>query len=794
MDSKIVFFAGLALLGMFIWYFSTDTDKRKRIVGTFLAIFLAGFCVWAYQANGLKLGIDLKGGSSFLIEISPKEGEEAVSEGAREQARAVLEKRLNPDGKSDLLIAPQGEKYLILQMPGVKEEERKDVRTKITQVAKLELRMVHPQSDSLVGAVDRNERIEPGYIIREFRKTDEDGPERGKLLVTQIPDLTGESITSANAILAPKGWVILLNFDSAGAKTFGELSSANIGERMAIVMDDEVLSAPVFQGAILGGSCEISGSFTRESAVALASALENPLENALKIQDERSVDAEMGADTIKQGVYAGVAGLGITLVFMIIYYRIAGLVALIGLTINITVLFGAMALFGFTLTMPGIAGVILTIGIAIDANVLIYERLREELKAGKSLGAAIETAYDKAFTAIFDANATTLITAIILFSVASGLVKGFAITLTLGILASMFAALLVTRVCFGWATEVGAIKKLGMGNLIPNRQIDILGKRKFTAILSIAAIALAFGGLTMKGDRALGVDFKGGNLITLQTTAGEEIDTGGIKELLVGLPYEDEGTEKTIQEALVQSQESATKEGETYVTIRTEFGSGDAVETKLKAEYGADKFKISIDKVGPAIGDTLFYRSIAALLIGLLGILIYVTIRFEFSFALGALAALFHDIIITLGIVVLSGYELSLVLVGAFLTIAGYSINDTIVVFDRIRESLRSKRGNIRDVMNLAINATLGRTILTSLTTLIVVGTLFYFGGTSLKSFAFTLIVGVLVGTYSSLFVASPIVYWWARARKKNLRREVLDADQASATKTTPADYVESQS
>lgn len=786
MSPTVVFFVGLGLLGLFVAYFGTDSDKNKRLFGTILTIAAVIFCIISVQRLGLQQGIDLKGGSSFTLKVQPGP-DGVITQSALEQARTVLRKRLDPEGKSDLLITEQGEDTLILQMPGVADDQRESVRKKIEEVALLELRMVHPQSASLAARVLSGEHLEPGYEVKQYRVTEDDDKEReeGGLLVTKFPDLTGDSISRAFPAYDAQGWTVNIVFNSEGKTTFGELTAANVGQRMAIVMDNEILSAPVIRTPIVGGQCEISGSFTEAQARALSSNLENPLKNPLVIQEERSVDASMGADTVKQGIYAGVAGLGITLLFMLIYYRIAGVIALIGLTVNIVLLFGAMALFGFTFTLPGIAGIVLTIGMAIDANVLIYERLREEMQAGKSLRAAVEASYEKAFSAIFDANATTFITATILFIVASGQVKGFAVTLTIGIIASMFAALIVTRVCFGW-TVGGPIKKVGMGNLIGERHFDFLGKRKICGILSITAVVLCLGGVVYKGDSSLGIDFKGGALVSLKTEVGKEVDVEKIRQTLDGMKFTDaQRNEKAIQELTVQEQASATNEGENYIDIRADFGSGEAIENALTKEFGTDSFSISTDQVGPSIGKALLWRSVAALLLGLLGILIYVTIRFEFSFALGALVALFHDLIITMGIVVLSGYEFSLVLVGAFLTIAGYSINDTIVVFDRIRESLLTKRGNIRDVMNEAINATLGRTLLTSLTTLVMLITLYYFGGSALKSFSFTIIMGIVVGTYSSIFVASPIVYWWARVRNKSLRREVLDSDQQKVEAAT---------
>ncbi len=778
---SVIFLVGITILALFIWYFGSDSDERKRVVGTVLTILTTAFCVYAVVVAGIKRGIDLEGGSQFIVEIKPAEGK-PVTDSAREEAKGVLLKRLDRYG-GDANITNQGDRFLNIQMPGVSADSRAEVRQSIEKIAKLELRLVHPNSDGLAGAVKQGEASQPGYVVLPVRADKIEGEGRTDYLVSAIPDLEGDRVSSAFPVL-DVSYKIAVRLDGEGGDIMREITGANVGRKLAIVLDGEVISAPVIQGRF-GERFEITGDYKYEEANALSSVLENPLANPLEIQDERSVDAEMGADTIKQGIMAGLAGLGVTLLFVVLYYRLAGIIALIGLAVNICLLFGSMAIFGFTLTMPGIAGILLTIGMAVDANVLIFERLREEMKAGKSLPAAIESAYEKAFSAIFDANVTTLITSIILFAVASSIIKGFAITLTLGILASMFAALLVTRICFSWGTSSGLIKRISLTHIIPEKSYDILGKRRFTTVLSVLLVGSAIVIIPMVGKR--GVDFKGGNLVSLQVPddadTSKKVSTDRIEEILKGIPYQTKGedgkmVDKTIQEVVAQSQDSVTNPGERYISIKTDFGSGDAVEAKLIEEYGKDAFKISVEKVGPVIGKQLLQSSAWALGLGLLGILLYVTFRFEFSFALGAIVALFHDLLITAGMVALTGREFSLVLVGAFLTIAGYSINDTIVVFDRIRETLRLKKGDIGKIMNEAISATLSRTILTSLTTLITIGTLYYFGGPDLRDFSFTIIVGVLIGTYSSIFVASPIVYWWAKTTKKSLRREVLDADQ----------------
>ena len=646
------------------------------------------------------------------------------------------------------------------------------VREKIKRVAKLEFRIVHEESEAILARIRSGGAVEPGWVEMPPRNRETDV----SLLVRNRADLQGRYVNGAYAFLSPQtGWTIQLDFDGEGARKFGDLTAAHVNERLAVIIDGEIISAPNLTEAIYGGSAIISGSFKEMEARELANALENPLSNPLNVVHEASTDPLYGRDTIRQGIFAGVAGLAATLLFMIIYYRVAGVIALVGLAVNILLLFGAMTIFGFTLTMPGIAGILLTIGIAIDANVLIYERLREELVSGRSLWSAVQAAYEKAFSAIFDANVTTLITALILFMVASGTIKGFAVTLTVGIFASLFAALLVTRVCYGWLIrereEKNLIKRISFLSLLRERGYKPLEKRRTARVVSLALIALALSMVFYKGADNFGIDFRGGDMITYTLKQGQSFGQPEVDEALTGLQITTEdGVAAPLGEYQVQSQSGA---GGNFVLVRTEPGSSGVVIKKL-AEEVASGVKYEKSAVGPTVGKELATSSGLALILGLVGILGYVTFRFEFAFAIGAIIALIHDIVITFGILSLTGREVSLMLVGAFLTIAGYSINDTIVVFDRIRELLKNKKGDVEEIMNEAISTTLNRTILTSLTTLVMVLTLYIFGGPTLRDFAFTIIVGVIIGTYSSIFVASPIVLWWTRRQGRNLRKQVL--------------------
>ncbi|MEC9056189.1 MAG: protein translocase subunit SecD, partial [Verrucomicrobiota bacterium] len=374
---------------------------------------------------------------------------------AIQQAIKTLRGRLNPEGTKDMLIQPQGEDMIIIEMPGVSEEEAAWVRQIIQKQSVLELRAVHPNNSDLAPKVAAKETLVPGYKLYSYTDTNENTGESTtqQLLLEKRNKIEGKHVKKANPDSGSAG-VVRVELSGSGGKLMRNLTAPmrKGSDRLAIVLDGKVNSAPVVQ-ATLSSIFVIEGVGDAEECKNLSATLMNPLENPLLIVKESTVTARLGAATVSQGIYAGIAGLALTLLFLLFYYRIAGFIALIGLSVNVLILFGAMAMFEFTFTLPGIAGIILTIGVAVDANVLIYERLREELKEWKSLGAAIQAAYEKAFSAIFDANLTTLITAIILFWRASGTVKGFAITLTIGILASMFAALVVTRVVFWWTSR-----------------------------------------------------------------------------------------------------------------------------------------------------------------------------------------------------------------------------------------------------------------------------------------------------------------------------------------------------
>src|ERR1700704_6238239 len=542
MSPALTFFLGLFLLILFGWYFATDLGLRKRLLATTLMLLLVAFSIaeiWPPQKK-IALGLDIQGGTSFLIRLMS--GDKDVNKAMLEQAVEVIRKRVDYFGGGEPIISPVGNDRILVQIPGLDTAKIQEAREQLSRVAKLEFRLVYPDNGERLRAIDAGQEvIPPEYRIEVYKvhpgPNEDEKPREERLLVKKKADLGGNRVSGSNAYYGNEGWTVQLKFDSEGAKVFGQITEKYKGHRFAIVLDGVIQSAPVIRDAIYGGDAVITGRFTEQEARGLASVLENPLQTPVSIEEERSVSPTLGADSIRASIIAGLMGLIITLVCVLIYYRFAGLIANLALIINLVLLTGALTMFKFVLTLPGIAGIILTIGLSVDASVLIYERLREEMALGKSLKAAVQAAYEKAFSSIFDANVTTLITAAILFWKASGPVKGFAISLTLGILASLFTALIVGRNLFSWFVDTERVKRVSMLHLISSQNIDFLSKGLIAVLCSLALLIAGGGAFVMRGDKNFGVDFKGGDLITLSTT--REVPVEKIRDALKPLHLAD---------------------------------------------------------------------------------------------------------------------------------------------------------------------------------------------------------------------------------------------------------------
>jgi SecD/SecF fusion protein len=708
-------------------------------------------------AGKIRLGLDLQGGTSFLVEMdTTRLSTNSDASSALSHAVEVLRKRVDKFGVAEPLIQPEGNDRILVQLPGLSAADQESAKVAIQKAAFLEFRLVSPTSDQDI----KDGVVQPGYEILRRKERMRNGRERlEEVEVKKRAEMNGSGIKSAIPVRGNLGEPeIHFTLDGQGAERFGEITREHVHERLAIVLDGELYSAPVIQTPIETGSGQITGQFDGREAAELANALENPLRAPLKIIQSREVDPTLGKDSIRSGINAAIYGTLAVSGFMLIYYLAAGMVANIALIANIIILLGVMCSIGTTLTLPGIAGIVLTVGMAVDANVLIYERIREETAKGKSLRGAIAAGYARAFTVIFDSHITTLISSVILIYMGTGSIKGFGVALTIGVAASLFTALVVTRMIFDFVLDRGWLKSLPMFHIIRATKLDFMKLAKPAFIMSwlLIAIGLAYG--WHRGKSAFGVDFLGGDTTIFAFT--KKADEATVRAAL---------TKAGIKDPLIQYQKDLLTRSET-LRVDSATDTGNAVVSVVTNLPAADFTKRLQDHIGATVGQEIQKSAVIAGLLSLFGILIYVAIRYEFSFAVGAVLAIVHDVPMTIGWYFLSGREFNATTVAAVLTIIGFSTNDTIVIFDRIREDLKlGVRGSFREVINQAINQTLSRTIITSGTVFLATLSLYIFGGGAINDFAFTFLVGIITGTYSSIYIASTLVLWWHKGQRPQI-------------------------
>jgi len=620
-----------------------------------------------------------------------------------------------------------------------------------------------------------------GYTLM-FGNAEEVEYEEGKsvvrrniYLVSEKVELTGKNLVDASVRQdTTRGGELYVAFtlDPEGARIFSRVTGANIGRYLGIVLDGTVYSAPVIQSKIPTGSGQITGNFDLNEAKLLAVILRSgALPASVSIEENRIIDPTLGADSVRRGIVAGLCGAAVVVLFMLVYYFAGGVIAVVALALNVLLLAAALAFIPATLTLPGIAGAILIVGMAVDANVLIFERIREELvgRADRAFALIVDRGFGRAFWTIWDANVTTFITAVVLFQFGTGPIKGFAVTLSLGIIISMFTAIFVGRMIFDMLTGRFAVKQVPLGVLrfFGKANYNILAWKKVAITFSVGVIIIGLGYFVARGRENLGVDLTSGSTIRLRFEAptGEaEVREALARHGLTGLSVYKFGDAPN--ELMVRTKSLDLPEGRSSV--------GGYVKSLLDQELpGRGTVLLSDDSVGPTVGGELLRKAVLALLASAIFIIIYIAIRFEFAYAIAAVVALFHDVLFTIGVFALTNLipgqhrEINLPIIAALLTIVGYSLNDTIVIFDRIRENRRPGRGTFDQIVNESINQTLSRTIITSLTTLLVVAALFLFGGAGINDFAYTLLIGIVVGTYSSVFIASPTLLWWHAWRQK---------------------------
>ncbi len=590
-------------------------------------------------------------------------------------------------------------------------------------------------------------------------------------LLKRRAEMNGEDISDARPYRVGDGTnagevAVSLKFSGIGPKKFSAVTAANIGKQMAIVLDDQVISAPVIRDRIPNGEAQITGLDDMAEANRLAVVLRaGALKAPMNIIESRNIGATLGVDNIKSGFGSALLGLVACLIFMIGYYRLGGAVASVGMMFNVLITAAVLSVFNATLTLPGIAGFILSIAMSLDSNVIIFERIREEIRDGLKARAAVAKGYEKAFSAIFDSNLTTFLTALILYKIGTGSVKGFGLTLMIGIVSSMFSALTVTHAIFDFklARQDANHLKLGSGvRAINEARFTVVPKTKIFFSLSAVLIVFSLGLAIVKGFD-FSIDFVGGQVYTVQFQ-DEKSHEAELAAAITAKGADDftvrkvgSGSNNSYQISVRKSQDAAVKDAVTGVHS----ANGQAADI------------IAMDTVGPTIGKELRFNAILSVFLACIMICLYIWFRFGklgLGFGVGAVLGLVHDTILTVGMVSLFGLSVDGALIASILTMIGYSVNDTIVVFDRIRENVGTMgRANFGDTVDTSVSQSFSRTIITSMTTLFVCIILAVMGGSSIRDLGLVLAFGIITGTYSSIFICSPFVAWWAKRFKRGV-------------------------
>jgi SecD/SecF fusion protein len=819
-------------------------NLARKVFGIFLVSFMALWSMWSFNVH---LGLDLSGGSRIVYGVDFKEAVEKGTIGVNEdpqmllqQTAQVFQRRLDGSGMADIPIYPQGENQLVVELPNFSDEEVEAIKKTIVNQGSLQFRIILNNTDDLGFQTEvdkyRTWRLaNPGVEvdITDFNRIPEaeGGPRSGVLWFPLSPkklsdmvslqvapdlfavpvrnegvirgkssedvdswDFTGAGLSRVFPSSDRAGFpAVGFEFESQWVQPFTEFTGEFKNRSMAIVLSNVVHSAPSINQVLPGGGIITGGlsGFSADEMLELITVLRT---GSLRVQpvleSQATVGAGLGEDSVTTGKWSALVGLAVVFLFMLAYYWVNGVVACLALAFNGFILMGALYFTQATLTLPGLAGLVLTIGMAVDANILIFERVREERKRGREVPQAYKNGYENAFSTIVDANLTTLFTGLILFYVGTGPVAGFAATLSLGIICSMFSALVFSKVLMHILVfQRKSIKEVSMvRSLAGERHIGFTQMRKISAVFSSMVIVAGLALFSTEYSEMKGIDFAGGSAGRIQLT--EPTDIGTVRDRLAGdgvsvvmiNPVSDSGTELSnefmLKKKLTPEQQQAYRDGDASSTdLQATFHT--LVTTKLGDLLIADKPFLELSTISPRVSGDIQQKASLAMLLSLLVTIIYMNFRFkEYRYGIAAVIAVFHDVLVTLGVLALASWsglvqiEINLEIIAAFLTIIGYSLNDTIVVFDRVRENLPRRKEGYAEVIDLSINQSLSRTILTSITTFVVVMILFIANRPMhnvLEGFSFAMLVGVVVGTYSSMFVASPALLYldrWARKKK----------------------------
>lgn len=728
--------------------------------------------------------METKEGSFPRILLTLKEEKrQYIKNHAVDQSLEILRNRIDQFGVAEPVIIRQGADEIVIQLPGIKDPQR--ALKLLGDTAQLEFKLVADTAglnlQELVQQAKGSKEWQDGESMKKLNRAlqnklpentsinfekEIDKTTKREILVPILLEnktlMTGDMVKDAQVRIGGNfnEPYVSLDMTSRGGKVFAHITEKNVNRRLAIVLDEVVRSAPVIRDRILGGSAQITGNFSHEEAADLAIVLRvGALPAPVDIIQNMSVGASLGQDSITQGLTSGIWGAIMVLAFMIIYYRLSGIIANTAMIFNIVLLFAGLAVLNATLTLPGIAGIILSIGMAVDANVLIYERMREEFAIGKSVRSCVEAGYSKAFSSIVDSQVTTLITALALFLFGTGPIKGFAVTLSLGIIFNLFTVLFYSRFVFDTINSIKPLKQITFLTMLKRSKFDFLRVRNLAFAFSATLVVIGLVALIQvsRGHANLGVDFSGGSLF--QYKAGQDFTMAEVREAFSRSEMSEVDLQKVENE---QRLIVKIKKSEAVVSQLA-----DKVEKILAAELPDKGFKLeSESEIGSSVSSSLRNQAILAIILSFVGVIIYLAFRFDIRFGVAAAISTFHDIIVLVGICWVLDMEFTLLIVTALLTLAGYSLNDTVVVFDRIRENaIKDSRDSLETTINTSINETLSRTVVTGMTTLFTLVALLFFGGAVIHDFAFVLTVGILFGTYSSIFVASPLLTLWKKEK-----------------------------
>jgi len=735
------------------------------------------------KSSNLEIEIKEEEGSFPRLILSLKQERiDFIKKNAVNQSLEIIRNRIDQFGVAEPVIIRQGEDEIVVQLPGVKDASR--ALSLIGQTAQLEFKMVVENN----GGLDLNNLITQAISSGKWQRgqslkllnmalsqqlppdtqvyfeNSKDPQTKAKsespLLIQNQVMMSGDMVADAQVRVGGtfNEPYVTLELTDHGGKVFGQVTEKNVNKRFAIILDGNVKSAPVIREKIMGGSAQISGNFAYEEATDLAIVLRiGALPAPVEIIQNLTVGASLGRDSIEKGIASGLFGTALVIIFMFIYYRGSGGIACVTMVLNVLLIFAGLAFMNGTLTMPGIAGIILSIGMAVDSNVLIFERMREEFAIGKSLRSGIEAGYDRAFWTIVDSHVTTLITAVALFLFGTGPIKGFAVTLSFGVTFNLFTTLFGSKLIYDVLTSTKKLTKpMHFLHFINKPNLDYMKLRKiaFTVSILLSILGLFAFVQLLRGQGNLGIDFSGGSMIQYRAEKTFALDDARSAMKKNGMADVELQQVTSSNQLIVKIKKSTEK-----VENMTE-----KITSALNAELAEAHFTVeSTYEIGASVSDALRNKAVQAVIMSMLAVMAYLAVRFNFRFGVAAAVATFHDIFIVLGICYIFNIEMTLLIITALLTLAGYSLNDTVIVFDRIRENINKHSVGLKlpAIINNSVNEVLSRTLVVSLTTFLVVTALYFLGGVVVHDFSFVLLIGFVVGTYSSVFIASPLLCVW---------------------------------